>query len=44
MKHFFREMPEAFSNTLNVAEQSAFNLSTDLGYALPDPAVPPAQE
>ena len=40
MKHLFSEMPEAISNTLRVAEQCAFNLSTDLGYTLPDPAVP----
>ncbi len=40
MEHLFREMPEAVSNTLNVAEQCAFNLGTDLGYTLPDPAVP----
>ena len=40
MEHLFYEMPEAVSNTLRVAEQCAFNLSTDLGYTLPDPVVP----
>ena len=40
MKRLFSEMPEAVSNTLHVAEQCTFNLSTDLGYTLPDPAVP----
>ena len=40
MEYLFREMPEAVSNTLNVAEQCGFNLSTDLGYTLPDPVVP----
>ena len=40
MKRLFSEMPEAVSNTLHVAKQCTFNLSTDLGYTLPDPAVP----
>ena len=40
MKRLFSEMPEAVSNTLQVAERCHFNLSTDLGYTLPDPAVP----
>ena len=40
MKRLFSEMPEAVSNSLQVAEQCTFNLSTDLGYTLPDPAVP----
>ncbi len=40
MKRLFREVPEAVSNTLHVAEQCTFNLSTDLGYTLPEPAVP----
>ena len=40
MKQIFREMPEAVYNTLQVAERCHFNLSTDLGYTLPDPAVP----
>ena len=40
MKRLFSEMPEAVSNSLQVAERCHFNLSTDLGYTLPDPAVP----
>ena len=40
MGRLFNEIPEALSNTLRVAEQCAFNLSTDLGYTLPDPVVP----
>ena len=40
MDHLFRECPEAVSNTLLVAERCAFDLSRDLGYTLPDPAVP----
>ncbi len=40
MQRLFRECPEAISNTLRVAERCDFDLSTDLGYTLPDPAVP----
>ena len=40
MQMLFRECPEAISNTLRVAERCDFDLSTDLGYTLPDPAVP----
>ena len=40
MERLFRHCPEAVANTLRVAEQCAFNLSTDLGYTLPDPSVP----
>ena len=40
MDHIFKDYPEAISNTLRIAEQCAFDLSTDLGYNLPDPAVP----
>ena len=40
MERLFRELPEAVSNTLRIAERCAFNLSVDLGYTLPDPAVP----
>ena len=40
MAHIFRDCPEALANTLRVAERCSFNLSTDLGYVLPDPAVP----
>ena len=40
MDHIFKNYPEAISNTLRIAEQCAFDLSTDLGYNLPEPAVP----
>ena len=40
MERLFRECPEAVSNTLLIAEQCSFDLSKDLGYTLPDPAVP----
>ena len=40
MERLFAECPEAVSNTLLVAERCAFDLSRDLGYTLPDPAVP----
>ena len=40
MDHIFKDYPEAISNTLRIAEQCAFDLSTDLGYKLPEPAVP----
>ena len=41
MERLFSECPEAVSNTVRIAEQCCFDLSTDLGYALPDAAVPP---
>ena len=40
MALLFAEWPEAVSNTLRVAERCEFDLSRDLGYTLPDPAVP----
>ena len=40
MSRLFAEFPEAICNTRLVAEQCQFNLSTDLGYTLPDPIVP----
>ena len=40
MERLFAGCPEAVFNTLQVAERCDFNLSTDLGYTLPDPAVP----
>ena len=40
MERLFGECPEAISNTLRIAEQCDFDLSTDLGYSLPGPAVP----
>ncbi len=40
MEQLFRECPEAVSNTIRIAERCTFDLSRDLGYTLPDPAVP----
>ncbi len=40
MQEIFRLYPEAVANTVRVAEQCDFNLDTDLGYTLPDAAVP----
>ena len=40
MDRLFRDCPEAIANTLYIAEQCSFNLSTGLGYTLPEPAVP----
>ena len=40
MARLFRDLPEALSNTLAIAERCAFNLATDLGYRLPHPDVP----
>ncbi len=40
MERLFREQPEAVANTLRIAELCRFNLSTDLGYTLPEPPVP----
>ena len=40
MERLFKDQPEALANTLRIAEQCAFDLSTDLGYTLPEPAVP----
>ena len=40
MERLFRRYPEAVANTLRIAEQCAFNLGADLGYTLPEPAVP----
>ena len=40
MAELFTDLPDALSNTLNIAEQCAFNLASDLGYTLPEPAVP----
>ena len=41
MRRLFGHLPEALSNTLKIAEQCSFDLSTDLGYRLPEPEVPP---
>ena len=40
MERLFKDHPDALANTLRIAEQCAFNLSADLGYTLPEPAVP----
>ena len=40
MEQLFTERPDAISNTLRVAELCEFDLGRDLGYTLPDPAVP----
>ena len=40
MGSLFRDCPEAVANTARIAQQCSFNLATDLGYTLPDPAVP----
>ena len=40
MERLFKDQPEALDNTLRIAEQCAFDLSSDLGYTLPEPAVP----
>lgn len=40
MERLFRSCPEAIANTLKIVERCTFNLSTDLGYRLPDPDVP----
>ncbi len=40
MGRLFRWCPEAVTNTVKIAGDCAFNLSTDLGYKLPTPPVP----
>ena len=40
MARLFADFPEAVANTLRIAEECAFDLSTDLGYTLPEPALP----
>ena len=40
MARLFADCPEAVANTQRIAEQCTFDLSTDLGYTLPDPIVP----
>ena len=40
MERLFKDQPEAVANTLRIAELCAFDLSADLGYTLPEPAVP----
>ena len=41
MARLYPECSQAVANTVAIAEQCSFDLSTDLGYALPDAAVPP---
>ena len=40
MARLFADFPEAVANTLRIAEECSFDLSTDLGYTLPEPALP----
>ena len=40
MTELFSDFPECLSNSLKIAEQCEFNLASDLGYTLPEPAVP----
>ena len=40
MRRLFQRCPEAIDNTERIAEQCRFNLAVDLGYTLPEPAVP----
>ena len=40
MTELFRGFPDALSNSLKIAAQCEFNLASDLGYTLPEPAVP----
>ena len=40
MEALFQQHPDATANTVRLAEQCDFNLSSDLGYTLPDADVP----
>ena len=40
MTKVFEDIPDAIANTLRIAESCEFDLSTGLGYTLPEPAVP----
>ncbi len=40
MTELFADCPEAISNTIEIAERCEFDLSSDLGYTLPEPDVP----
>ena len=40
MKSLFADCPEAVEATLEIAERCEFDLSSDLGYTLPEPDVP----
>ena len=40
MQKLFEDLPEAIADSLRISEKCEFDLSTGLGYTLPDPAVP----
>ena len=40
MMELFADCPKAVANTLEIAERCEFDLSSDLGYTLPEPDVP----
>ena len=40
MQRLFRERPDAIANTRRIALQCGFDLSSDLGYTLPEPQLP----
>ena len=40
MVKLFEDHPQTITNTLRIAESCEFDLATDLGYTLPEPAVP----
>ena len=40
MMELFADCPEAVSNTVEIAERCEFDMSSDLGYNLPEPDVP----
>ncbi len=40
MAALFRDLPEAITNTVRIAERCSFNLATDLDYAFPDYETP----
>ena len=40
MTELFGDFPEVLFNSLKIAEQCEFNLASDLGYTLPEPAAP----
>ena len=40
MSNLFHDLPSAISNTITISERCDFDLSSDLGYELPEPYVP----
>ena len=40
MRSLFKSCPDAITNSLKIANRCTFDLSSDLGYQLPDPDVP----